>query len=269
MGAVVLLGIAGLGCLHWLFTQDGTEAEVATQFESLSDYAQADRRFREEMSGTRALKTASNVIARQTSVQELFAKDPRLLALSADEAAWLDRHYYPTREDLDSLASLDTKALRGTRDPRLATLLGLALVERKQLSGATAVLMGAAAMGSIYASEEAAVAERMLVQERLGVGKPDLDAVYRARLEVARILGDHTVQFLIDRDIAEFDMAARGADVQRHTTEFLRHLGDDAQLRRIPAPGLDPRPNGAQWSDLYQLHRAGGGADVITVYERK
>jgi hypothetical protein len=266
--AILIVALAGIGYLLWPSDRREVDTAETKQAPTLKDYAEADRHFREENAGSAEGKVISKVTSRQIFVRDLFATDPRLIALSAAEAAWLDRHYYPTPKDLEGLASLDTNAIRGTRDPKLATLQGLALVEQKQISAATAVLMGAAAMGSIYASEEGAVAERQLVRERLGSGNAQLDAVYRARLEVARVLGDHTVQYLIDRDMPDFDMSAHGADVQRHTTEFLRQLGDDAKLRGLAAPGIDPRPNGAQWMDLYTLNQAGGGGDSVTIYER-
>ncbi|MBW7940387.1 MAG: hypothetical protein H3C63_16745 [Candidatus Omnitrophica bacterium] len=83
-----------------------------------------------------------------------------------------------------------------------------------------------------------------------------------ARLEVSRILGDHTVEYLIDTHLADYDSRRNAYAVQRHVTEFLCQLGVEEQLLGVPPPGPDSRPNAELWRDLYELYRlqqAGGG----------
>lgn len=161
----------------------------------------------------------------------------------------MQRHYFPGDAALESLARLDTVPLRGTQDPMLATLHGLKLMEDKDWGGATAVLRRAATMGSIYAYEESAIAEYRLGLERFGPSI-DNDDVFRARLEVARILGDYKVDYLVDRYLPDYQMQQRAHYVQLHITVFLGKLGEDAQLRGLPIPGPDPRPNAQAWQKL-------------------
>lgn len=52
------------------------------------------------------------------------------------------------------------------------------------------------------------------------------------------------------------------------TNEFIRALGEDAKMMGVGLKGPDQRPNQTQWEDLDKLAAAGGGKDVMTVYER-
>jgi hypothetical protein len=200
-----------------------------------------------------------STLMEKDDVRVLFSGDPRLLALSEEEAVWLDKHYYPTPEELDSLSGIDVDALSGTKDPKLAVLQGLALVEHGQLSAAASVLDKATALGSIYAYEEAAVAEYNLMNERLGGSSLDGQNILMARLEVARILGDHTVQYLVDTHLPGYDVRSNAYAVQQHVTEFMRQLGENARHLGVQSPGTDPRPNAELWNDLYELYRLQGG----------
>jgi len=161
------------------------------------------------------------------------------------------RHGYPTQVEIAGLDTLDTIPLRGSRDPHLATLHGMALARKNELIPATGVLQGAVALGSTFAYEEGAITEYRLGLERFGPSD-DNDDVLRARLEVARILGDYKVDYLIDKYLPDYPMAERANVVQRHATVFLGKLGEDAQLRNLPPPGPDPRPNAEAWKNLQQ-----------------
>jgi len=172
------------------------------------------------------------------------------------------RHGYPTAAEMDSLDTLETGPLRGTRDPQLATLHGMALARRNELMPAMTVLDGAAALGSTFAYEEAAIAEYRLVRERFGPSI-DSDDVLRARLEVARILGDYKVDYLIERYLPNYPLRGRASIVQAHTTTFLRKLGEETQLRGVPPRGPDPRPNSEAWLKL----RAEAAADSSRTVE--
>lgn len=188
--------------------------------------------------------------------ESLFASDPRLVALSEEEAEWMKRHYYPTPEDLANLSSIDTEALAGTKDPRLATLQGLALLEKGETMGGISVLNKAAALGSIYAYQEAALAEYELFLERHGndpVG--DMRNLLMARLEVASVLGDHTTRYLVDQHLGSHDRRRHAYAIQLQVNEYLRQMGSEAQLLGVTPPGPDPRPNSGLWNDLYELHR--------------
>lgn len=161
----------------------------------------------------------------------------------------MQRHYFPGDAALESLAGLDTGPLRGTNDPMLATLHGLKFMQEEDWGVANAVLHRAATMGSIYAYEEAAIAEYRLGLERFGASI-DNDDVLRARLEVARILGDYKVDYFVDKYLPNYELQQRAHNVQRHVTVFLAKLGEDALLRGLPIPGPDPRPNAKAWQKL-------------------
>lgn len=202
----------------------------------------------------------------QIESRQLWLGDPRRIALSPAELEWMQRHHYPGEEDLRTLSALDVDRLNGTKDPWLGTLQGLALIERGETLPGMSVLRRAAARGAIYAYEEAAIAEHGLLQQRLGKTL-EIDDILRARLEVARILGDHRVEYLLDKYLPDYPMAARAENVQRHTTEFLDALGRDAQLQGFQAAGPDPRPNAEQWRDLEKLNAASKSV-VMDVYVR-
>jgi len=201
--------------------------------------------------------TTSTVDARA-----LMAADVRRVALSPEEVDWLRRHYYPDDQDLASLDSLDLQALRGTQDPRLATLQGLALIRRGDPEVGALVLLSAGAMGAIYAYEEGAIADHQVMVKRVGATL-EIDDVLRARLEVAKMLGDHRADDLVRTYLPNYPMAERAALVQRQASEFFRQLGNDAQLRGATAPGPDLRPNLKQWQALKALTESGGSTSVV------
>lgn len=198
----------------------------------------------------------SEIMSEADAATQLFDSDPRLAALSEDEAAWLEKHYYPTPEDLARLSELDTEALRGTNDPRMAMLHGLALLEQGNIGGAMAVLRKAATLGSIYAWEQLGIANYNYALETLG-GDPigDHAIILMAHLEVARMLGDHNAQYLMDQYLPSFDHRRNAYAVQRQVAEFMRQFGEGARLLGVPPPGPDPRPNAGLWQDLYELYR--------------
>lgn len=188
--------------------------------------------------------------------RELFSADPRLAALTADEAAWLAKHNYPTEEDLARLSEVDTKALKGTKDPWLATLQGLALQKQEGGRSGISVLSKAAALGSIYAYQQLALAEyEYSLAEFGGDRNGDSANILMARLEAAKILGDHTTQYLVDRYLPAYNYQRNAYTVQLQVAEFLRQLGAEAQLLGLPPPGPDPRPNAGLWNDLYELYK--------------
>jgi|GEM_PF-1291406 len=193
----------------------------------------------------------------------LLAADPRRTALSPAELGWLQKHHYPTDAELAALAAVDPAASDAALDPRQATLLGLALLRRGDTGAGVAVLRRAAARGSIYAYEEAAVAE---YQQRLSQSGPsdDGDDTLRAHLEVAQILGDHQAEYLTDKHLPHYRRRdpARAVALQRYTSDFLLRLGAEAQSLGVPGPGPDPRPGLAQWQDLRRLASAGQSATV-------
>ncbi|MGE0209011.1 MAG: hypothetical protein AB7S42_07715, partial [Lysobacteraceae bacterium] len=79
--------------------------------------------------------------------------------------------------------------------------------------------------------------------------------ILMAHLEVARMLGDHNAQYLMDQYLPSFDPRRNAYAVQRQVAEFMRQFGEGARLLGVPPPGPDPRPNAGLWQDLYELYR--------------
>lgn len=197
------------------------------------------------------------------SSSELVASDARLIAISMEELEWMKNHYYPTQAEINSLATLDIDSLNGTNDPKLQTLFGLAAIRQGKPMASLGMLEDAASKGSVYAYEELALAEYGIANERFGKSI-DGDRVLRARLEVAKILGDYKADALIKQYLPNFDDRANAAVVQLQTTEFLRQLGTHGQLQGYRTAGPDPRPNLDQWNDLKKLAQAGQSTPIET-----
>jgi len=212
---------------------------------------------------TEALKS-KGIRADRMRLDAVLAADPRRIALSVEELAWMERHYYPRDADVAGLDDIDVDALSGTMDAKESTLQGLALMRRGREAVAISVLDRAAALGSIYAYEEAAVAEHRELRRQMGETQ-DGDDILRARLEVAKVLGDYRVDQLIESYLPGYPMRVRAEIVQRHTTEFLGKLGQNAKLMGVPAPGPDPRPNLEQWRQL-QNERDVDGSRTVEIF---
>ncbi|SET89732.1 hypothetical protein [Stenotrophomonas indicatrix] len=255
------------------------DSYVEGDVDSLQSAHQADpllQPYRGAMAGMKAQRDADALASmkkppqqRKLTVREAFAGDPRLIALSVEEAAWMDRHHYPKAADLAAAESIDPRQLAGTRDPRLLTMAGSAFKKRGEYMLAMSQNFDAGAHGALYAYQQGAVAERALYEERFGPTNRDTAGVLRARLEVPLALGDHTVQYLMDTVMADVDAMASPKHVQIQSREFLRALAEDARLQGLPPPSVDPRPNAAQWNELYQLSRSGAADDLVTIYERQ
>lgn len=206
--------------------------------------------------------------AQKVPVRSVFQRDTRLVALTPDEHAWLQRHHYPQPADLERAKSLsDADLQRNTSDPMSLTLWGQRLLERGNAIGAATVLEKAGSLGSIYAYEEAAVAQfKVGVAEDGGTVSSNQANALRARLEVTKILGDHRADALVQQYLPDYDLKANAQIVQLQTTEFLRQLGSNAQSQGVSMPGPDPRPNVGLWSDLQKLSSSGGSEDLTTIY---
>lgn len=271
-GALLALLVCGGGV--WLLGSSVNDDADAGQRAPHGD--QGQQPYSDAMAQLKAQRDASALASirkppqqRRLTVREAFAGDPRLIALSVEEAAWMDRHHYPKAADLAEAASIDPRQLAGARDPRRLSMAGAAFRKRGQYLLAMSQYFDAGAHGALYAYQQGAVAERALYEERFGPADRDRAGVLRARLEVPLALGDHTVQYLIDTEMADVDAMASPRHVQIQSREFLRALAEDARLKGLPPPSVDPRPNAAQWNDLYQLSRSGAADDLVTLYERQ
>ena len=203
--------------------------------------------------------------------QVLGARHANLLALSEEEAAWLDRHGYPTQAELDALLTYDvddlSSATRNRKDPKSAALLGHRLMIDGDLDGAWAAFEVGAGLGSLYAMQQVAIvsAQRAtgLPTENLAQADQGNLGVMVARLEVARMLGDHRAQVLIDRYAKNFHWDVYGKQVLAQTAIFMDQYGEYARARGERVRGPDPRPNADAWANLEKDPNG-----LVTVYTR-
>jgi len=266
IGAVVVAAGVAIGAAMWFRTGSaepisGTDAGS----DSFSGLVKAGGR---TMASIGASSLAEGGIdSLQVPASQLAASDPRLVALSKAELAWLEKHYYPTQAELDALDRMDLKELARSADPKSRMLYGIALLRRDQVPGAMPALKNAATLGAFYAYEEAAAAEYAMLTKR-GMDAQTVQDMLRAKVEVAKILGDHRAEYLLGRNLPSGSVANPAA-VQQYTTEFLRQLGMNAQLMGVSASGPDPRPNADLWSDVTKLGNSGSADEQIDVYSRK
>ena len=186
-----------------------------------------------------------------------------LAALSEEEAVWLDRNGYPTPEELADALEADENELvqamhRGSG--RAAALLGHKLVEQGDHRRAAAVFGFGADLGSIYAREQHAITQLAMRSRNHGAfdGSHE-EMLFVARMNVAKMLGDHRADVYIEQYGKGLDMSLFGDDVLAQTAEFMRQYG----RTKAPRPP-DPRPNANLWRELEKA----APAEVITIYRR-
>lgn len=190
----------------------------------------------------------------------LSAKYPSLLALSEEEVAWLDRHGYPTQAEMDALHTYDVEELssatRNKKSQKAAALLGHRKMMDGDVPGAWAAFAAGASLGSLHAMQQMAI-----VSTHRSTGLPIDDlaqadqgnlGVLVSRLEVARMLGDHRAQALIDRYATNFDWNHYGKHVLTQTAIFMDQHGEFARARGERVQGPDPRPNAEAWAKLQE-----------------
>lgn len=201
----------------------------------------------------------------------LGSPDSSLLALSKEEARWLDRHGYPTQAELASIHSFDIDALedamRNRGDKKSAALLGHRLVADGDVDGALAAFSKGAKLGSLHARQQLAIysAHRItgLPVEDLAAADQGNLGVLIASLEVARLLGDHRAQALIDKYGENFYWDTYGKQVLTQVGVLMDQYGEYTSARGERSFGPDPRPNSERWARLSGNPRA-----LVTVYTR-
>jgi hypothetical protein len=207
-------------------------------------------------------RVAANHAFTKVSARELLASESStLLALSPEEARWLDAHGFPTAEELAAVASMDTEALeaavRNGRDARAAALLGIQRLLADDLHGASVAFAVGSSHGSLFAREQLAIVD---LQRAVGLSREQLAntfmhdqlAVFAGQIEVAKMLGDHRAQVYLDRYAGAMDASRHADDVLRHAAEFMRQHGEDARVRGVAATGPDPRPNAGLWKEMQE-----------------
>lgn len=203
----------------------------------------------------------------------LSSPHSNLFALSVEEARWLERHGYPTADELASLAMSDLAGLeetmRNRKDPKAAVLVGHLRERQGDIDGAVSAFAFGANLGSLYARQQLAIAA---TQEVTGLPASDLAmqadqgnlGVMISQLEVARMLGDHRAQALIDRFAVNFSWDKYGQHVLKQTSIFMDQYGEYARATGSRAVGPDPRPNAGMWAKLQEDRGA-----LVTVYTRQ
>lgn len=189
-----------------------------------------------------------------------------LLALSPEEAAWLDRHGYPTEEELAQVPFLDLRDLERRHDAKdlnATVLLAHKLLDEGELDDAWTVFNIAAQRGSLYAREQSAIVGAIVDRTR----SPKLAHEYTLvalDMEIARIFGDHRVDALIRRELPPGAITpVVQSGVLAALPVQLQLIAEDAKLRGVPPPSPDPRPNGVLWEQI-----DAGTVSEATVYPR-
>lgn len=255
-----------------LMMSAGCDGDATPEAESTQASAKPGRQVA-RTSSARISGTDSDTYAEKyvPASEVLNAEHPALLALSAEEAAWLDRQDYPTSKEMDALLTYDveelTSATRNQKSRKAAVLLGHRELMDGDVEGAWAAFSTGANLGSLYAMQQLAMIN---THQATGLPMEDLAeadqgnlGVMVAQLEVARMLGDHRAQALIDRYSVNFDWDHYGKHVLRQTGIFMDQYGEFARARGEPVRGPDPRPNAAAWDQLKQDPDA-----LVKVYTR-
>jgi hypothetical protein len=191
------------------------------------------------------------------SAGSVVLEDPAFMALSTEELGWLRASGFLTQEELAELAFASEDELlaksRVSSDARSATLLGMKRMANGDMEGAARALDKAAREGSIYALEQLAYAE---LSSRTGwkpgsatAISPSDQVLFVARMEQARLLGDHRVDYYINRVAPGLDRRMYGSQILAQTQEYMRQLAEDAALRRRRLT-LTTRPGIDAWESL-------------------
>lgn len=178
------------------------------------------------------------------------AVDPAFVALSEEERRWLADNGFLSKTRLDALQALGEAALleraREANDREAATALGLLRQANGDTAGAILALDRAARQGSLYALEQLAFSELQDSLSVPGIGIADQEAArarFVARMEQARLMGDHRVDVYIDQQAPDLDMQRHADAILQQTAEYIRQMDEDAAIKGIPARKPDPRPN--------------------------
>jgi len=205
------------------------------------------------------------------ALELLSSPHSSLHALSFEEALWLERHGYPTAEEIQSVMEYDRErlshAVRNAKDKKAAALLGHRLLEEGDVGRALAAFQAGADLGSLYARQQLAIVSvhrvtGLPLDEVANADNGNL-SVLIAQLEVTRMLGDHRAGTLVEEYGRNFDWRSHGRGVVRQSAQIMNAYGQYARDTGMPPAGPDPRPNAARWAELQADPDA-----LVTVYRR-
>jgi len=208
IGITLLLVVAILGVM-WNRRRHPEPPELGSAVVDVKSIHRKAHNKNDATAEVRGRNEAGRHIARdQLAVRDVVRDGGRRIALSEDEARWLARHHYPTDKDLETVGSLDLrKTYEAYRDPMKATLYGKRLMDDGEYLGAAGLLERAAVYGSIYAYEEAAIAQfKLYAEQNAGMVTQQNKDVLMARLQVAKLLGDHRASVLIQELLPSYDI---------------------------------------------------------------
>lgn len=204
-----------------------------------------------------------------TTIGEVMAKaHPGVIALSTEEAQWLSRNGYPSDRQLQELATYDAAKLQEQahqdNNGTGAALWGLKLYENGDAASARAAFSLGASQGSLFAREQQAILE-LESRGPAEASNPSRLATFVARMEVAKLLGDHRADALIKEYAGNLDRKQFDSNILWQTGEFMRQYAADAQTRGKRAAGPDLRPNAKEWEAL----DTGNATAPVKVFERR
>lgn len=225
---------------------------------SLNRQIEAIKTERKPASEVVSVKSQADPAAQQIARTEVLYSDPAFTALSTAEFAWLKRNGFLTHEQLRHLFALgETELLNRSRekgDVAATTALGLLRLRNGDSRGAILALDRAARSGSLYAIEQLAFAELNDFQtdslSRDSTSEDSALVQFVARMEQARIMGDHRVDYYINRVASGLDRNRYGNQILQQTTEYMRQMAEDSAIRGVPSHAPDARPNIDQWQQI-------------------
>lgn len=189
----------------------------------------------------------------QSALRMMNPLEGVLLALSAEEAAWLDQHGYPSPEqwrDRDAVATAELERRVASGDMIAKLMLGERLARAGDFTRSQALFSEAQVAGSVYASYLAAqglAAEMTRRGKDASIGGANGPSM--SMIQLAAILGDHRAGSMVGM------LSLRGDEGWQFGSSiggaFAMLDSINAQRRARGLMPLQPRvrPGGADWTE--------------------
>lgn len=176
-----------------------------------------------------------------------------LLALDANEAAWLRLNGYPTADELQNLEALDWALIESRRtDPVALVLLGERAAKAGRLDEARSLFSASVGRGSLYGAMRAG--QMYSLEAQKNGGDPSEWILGMTPALVARGLGDHQAGAWIERSIpaqARMDPSISESAALSALDEIARR-GQWAVEAGRGGLMITPRPNARRWEEMAQ-----------------